>query len=174
MFEKELAISRWQLSQFERVVADLDDDVFFSPGLGHDKSPAWIVGHLALAADQGRQALQPEVETSLDSALFGAGTSGRLERSCGLGRDLLCATLRASYEQLHEAAADADFDVLGRPHECELFAATPIETVMDLTAYLLTSHFATHLAQLSICRRAIGRSTLVPDGARGDASTCAL
>ncbi|MCA9257582.1 MAG: DinB family protein [Planctomycetales bacterium] len=161
MFERELAINRLHMMQFETIVADVDDASFFQPGAGHGLSPMWIVGHLAATADYGCQMLRRTGEPTSLIRLFGPGTSGAVDRDCGLERNDVCAALLEGYRGLQQAAAGADDDILSQPQPLPFFKGTPIETTMDLVAYMLTSHCAFHLAQLSSCRRELGFPPLV-------------
>jgi hypothetical protein len=43
----------------------------------------------------------------------------------------------------------------------ELFKDSPVQTQGDILSHLMTTHFATHVGQLSVWRRAHGKPPLV-------------
>jgi len=56
--------------------------------------------------------------------------------------------------------ARATLEEMTLVHEVDLLKATPLKTRGDLVGHILTTHFATHLGQLSSLRRHFGRPPL--------------
>jgi hypothetical protein len=156
MFESAIAINEFQCLGFEKVAADISEQSFFEPGVGHGHSPAWIVGHLAIAAEGGlrnfgRSMIHPEWGST-----FGAGSSGQVAASESLSKTILESALLNNYRELRELAAQASPEAMAELHKVPFFRDSPIKTVGDVVTLLLTNHFGFHLSQLSSCRRAAG------------------
>jgi hypothetical protein len=49
---------------------------------------------------------------------------------------------------------------MAKPQSFPFFVNTPIKTVGDCVALLMTTHFSTHIGQLSLMRRQLGRPPL--------------
>lgn len=58
------------------------------------------------------------------------------------------------------ARTTKDESLLNRPHGSPSLTGTPIVSIADMIAMLLTNHFAFHLSQLSSCRRSAGHAPL--------------
>lgn len=160
MFENEIAVNEFQLSQFARVVADLDEGTLFQPGLGHGHPPVWILGHLAITGEMGLMLLGDKIQHRAWLPLFGPGSSDDVPQR----EELTLATLRQlipeTYRELRHLAAAADPAAMQQPHGIKLFENSPIQTVGHSVTLLLTNHFGFHLSQLSSCRRAAGHKAL--------------
>lgn len=157
MFEREIRLYRLMLGYLQTIAKDLDDSHWMLPISEGVNPPAWILGHLA---------------TTNDSALkiFGCATLCPKEWYAAFGRGKKPADMTISYpskseliekiEQGHalicEAARSANPTAMEKPHTIPMFAGSPIETVGDIVAHLLTTHFATHIGQLSLIRRQLG------------------
>lgn len=137
------------------------------PSEGH-KAPRWIVGHLAVGNWYACRFLGlADAHPIPDewAAAFSPGTPS--EPPYGLddgaafpGLDDLMAYLAATEQPIVDAAAALPAGSLGEPHGVELLDGTGIDTQADLVAHLMTSHYAFHLGQLSIWRRANGVTPL--------------
>ena len=160
MLKREVAINSFQLGLFAKTAADLSEESMFSPAAGHGHLPIWLLGHLAICAELGNQALGGTLEHPEWLPLFGSGSSGKVPSDGTLCKQDLVSANILGYEKLREVALNAPKDVLDKDHGVSLFADSPIANVGDFVGLLLTNHFGFHLAQLSSCRREAGHSYL--------------
>jgi hypothetical protein len=161
MLNREVAINQFQLGVFSKIVSDLTEESLFTPGNGHGHPPAWILGHLAISAEMGQKLMGGEIQHPEWIPVFGAGSSGKVEPGNGLSLALLKQSLMDGYAKVQQMALDPTVEpILGRKHGVALFANSPIRTVEDAVAILLTNHFGFHMAQLSSCRRDAGYAAL--------------
>ena len=72
----------------------------------------------------------------------------------------LMEKLEEGHAALCEAAKDAEPAAMDAPHSFGPFKGSPIETVGDLLGHLITTHFASHVGQLSLMRRQLGFAPL--------------
>ena len=160
MFDNEIVINDFQLRMLTRIAADIPESQLFQPGAGHGHPPAWILGHLAICGEIGQKFLGGKLVHPRWLVLFGPGSSDRIAEDVSLTHAILTQANTDAYAQFRELAAHADAQRLQAPHGVELLKGSGIDTVGQLITHLLTSHFATHLAQLSSCRRAGGHKAL--------------
>lgn len=160
MFDNEIAINKLQIGLFEKITAEIPDEDLFRPSPGHGHPPVWILGHLAITGQMGQSLLGGEMSLPDWVELFGPGSSDAINEDPALTASSLHVAVVDAYDLLQKMAAEAKPLELVRPHEFDLFRDTPIQTIGQLVALLLTNHFGFHLAQLSSCRRAAGRPAL--------------
>jgi hypothetical protein len=160
MFDSAIVINEFQCKGFEKIAADITEQSFFEPSAGHGHSPAWIIGHLAISAEAGMQYFGRAIAHPEWSPLFGVGSSGQVTPSEAICKEVLQSALLQNYHDLREFAAQASPEAMSQPHRIPFFHGTPIKTVGNCIMLLLTSHFASHLSQLSSCRRAAGFAPL--------------
>ena len=121
----------------------------------------WILAHLCIAIDYGLKQFDLPFVCSLRwHAAYGPtsapGTSAKIRPT----RDELLQTIDSGYTLLCDAMARATLEEMTLVHEVDLLKATPLKTRGDLVGHILTTHFATHLGQLSSLRRHFGRPPL--------------
>ncbi|QDV23870.1 DinB family protein [Aureliella helgolandensis] len=161
MLERESAINKFQLGVFSLVVKDIASENLYTAGSGHGHSPIWLLGHLAICAEIGQGMLGGAIEHDSWLPIFGAGSSGQVERDASFSKDGFVDATITGYEKLQALAMDpAAGSLLELDHGFAPFANTPISNVGDFVGLLLTNHFGFHLAQLSSCRRERGHSYL--------------
>ena len=160
MFHHLITINEFQLDLFSRVASDLPESRLFVPGPGHGHPPIWILGHLAITAELGHRLLGGTIAHVPWLKLFGPGSSDQIADDGSLSKSLLVDTVHSSYQQLRVLAAQAIPQKMEEPHGAEILKGTPIQTKGQLIAHLLSSHFGSHLSQLSSCRRAEGHKAL--------------
>lgn len=161
MFTHELAINEFQLEYFAKIVADLSDAILFRPAAGHGHTPAWVLGHLAICAELGQQMLGGSLSHPDWKERFGPGSADNIAQDETLSLALLTNAVAAGYRDLRELARTTnDESLLARPHGLPALTGTPIVSIADMIAMLLTNHFAFHLSQLSSCRRSAGYAFL--------------
>ena len=160
MFNSAIAINEFQIAGFEKIAADLPDDLLFVPAAGHGHPPVWIMGHLAISGQFGQQAFGGSLTRPEWSALFGPGTSDQIAKDDSLTKPVMLSAVIDASRTLRDLASKADPEAMTRRHHVPIFRGTSIRTVGDIVTLLLTNHFGFHLAQLSSCRRAIGLAPL--------------
>jgi hypothetical protein len=150
------------LNEFNRAYLIRLMDGFPDEQLDHQSdeglhSVRWILAHLAICADYGFSQLDmPFICPMTWHAAYGpasmAGTSDRVRPE----REELLSVIETGYSKLCDSLRTASVEQLSRRHEVELLRNTVLKTRAELTAHILTTHFATHLGQLSTLRRLQG------------------
>ena len=162
MFAREIALNEFLLAYFDKVVADIPAAGFLQRGAGGGHPPLWIVGHLAAVAEMatqlagGEEPLHPEWLQA-----FGPRSNDEIVNPEQYDRETLLAAVRQGYRRLQQMVEQMSPESIARPHPLPILKGTPIATVGDLLAHVLTSHFALHLGQLSAWRRAAGHAPLL-------------
>lgn len=159
MFEREIHLNKFLLGYYEQVVADIPADKLGERAPGHGHPPVWVLGHLAICTEFGCQFFGTPVHTPAWMNTFGPGSSDEVNAAEYSKQDFVRMTLEG-YPRLCEAILLGTPEQLDAPHGIRQLNGTPIVTVSELMAHLLTSHFAFHLAQLSGWRRAAGKGPL--------------
>jgi hypothetical protein len=162
--EASAAQCRYQLGIAARSLAGLDDSHLSlepKPGL---KTAGWLIGHLAVTGDFARRLLgRTDGICPKDwRDRFNPGTTPSLRREAYPAMDELRGALLRVYSDLPTAAAAAVDSALERENPYEP-ARDPFPRAGDFAAYLLTSHFAYHVGQLSAWRAAAGLPVLGPE-----------
>jgi len=144
----------------QKLVADVPDEQMCAepvPGQVMNHA-AFILGHLAWVHDNRAGTLtgqtvgvaaKPEWKE-----LFGMGAKPSTDRSRYPSKAELVKAFEESHARFGDAAAKATAETLAQPTPEPMRARFP--TVGHLVLGLMTSHFATHLGQLSAWRRALG------------------
>lgn len=162
MMESVLNLYAFNLGYCERLIAEFDSGTIYerpSPSL---HAPGWILGHLAIATDWAGRIVGLERTCPASwHRMFGPGTTGEIDAADAPTKEELLAVLRSGHERVAAVVARGlDPAQLAQAHNAKSLAGTPVRTVGDLLVHLLTTHEATHLGQLSMCRRAAGRPAL--------------
>ncbi len=161
MFTHEILLNRFNRGYLDRLLQNLpDDEMDFQPHPGLH-SPRWILAHLAIVADYGAKMLDLPIHCPKTwHAAYGpssqAGTHARLSPD----RAELLAAIDIGYSRLCDVLPTASGENFSQAHGVELLTGTPIVTRIDLVCHILTTHFATHLGQLSSICRLQGRPPL--------------
>lgn len=161
MFDREITLNRFLLGYFDKVVADIPDDRIAERAPGGLHPPVWVLGHLAIVGEMGLMLLGGELQHPEWIERFGPQSSDEVEDADPHSKAEFVEVVRTAYPKLCEMLLDTPQERLDAPHGLELLEGTPIETVGDLSAHLLTTHFSFHLAQLSAWRRAAGNGPLL-------------
>lgn len=160
MLSREVAINQYQLGMFDKISSDLLAETLFVRTAGHGHPPVWILGHLAICAELGQRHLGGALTHSSWVSLFATGSSDDVPFDDSLTLTGLTQAVTNGYRGLQELALSASEALLLKDHGVAALADTPITTVADAIATLLTNHFGFHLGQLSACRRAAGHQPL--------------
>lgn len=156
MFTHARTLYAAMLQYGKQLTADIPDDKFAfmpTPTMNH---PAWILGHLTMAADYGLNFLGGKpIAPEGYAPLFGIGIGPKPDRMLYPTKDEMLAAYIAGHEALHAAAANPDPKAMAGPNPVDFLKAT-MPTLGDFITHLLTTHEGIHLGQLSGWRRACG------------------
>ncbi len=156
MFETEVKINRFLMQYCRMLTVDIPDERFAEqpvPGVNH---PAWIIGHLAASTDSASALLGgPKVLSQTWGRLFGRGSKLSSCRAEYPTKDELLQAIEVGFRRACEMAGAASSECVARPNPNPLLKES-LPTAGDAFAFVLTSHFAAHLGQLSSWRRMIG------------------
>jgi len=151
---------RFLMNYAESLVLEIPDDRFAEQPAPNVNHPAWIIGHLAFTADLCVGLLEGESVATPDWVkLFKGGTSLTSVRADYPSKDELLERFRERNATAMELALNAPEELLSGPTKHPRFKSTMPEN-RDVATFLLSSHVAIHLGQLSMWRRLIGFSPL--------------
>ncbi len=157
MFEMEITLNEFNRAYLESLLASLTDDQLDeqpAPGL---HSARWILAHLAVVVDYGFKQLEmPFVCPRAWHAAYGPGTEPGTAAKVRPSREELMSVIKNGYSLLCDSLKNAAEGQLSAAHEVDLLKHTVLKTKGQLTAHILSSHFSTHLGQLSTLRRLMG------------------
>jgi len=142
------------LKQYERWLADLEDQHLAHEPTPGSKTAGWLLGHLVVTGDFARRlcGLTP-IAPKEWRPLFAPGTTPSRDSGTYPPMQELLGTFRAVYGDLMANAATASPERLAEPNPFEP-ARPAFPTGGDFAVYLLTGHLGYHLGQLSIWRTA--------------------
>jgi hypothetical protein len=119
------------------------------------------LAHLALANDYALRLMgDGRIAPAEWHKRFGRGMSPQNDPNPLPSKAELVEALEKGRQQIPIAAAKADPARLNEPHTVDIFKDSPVQTVGDVVAHLLTTHLASHVGQLSTWRRMQGRPPL--------------
>ncbi len=158
MFDAPSQVLRFMQGYGDDLVADIAPADFCRqpvPGINH---PAWIVGHLAFAADGHSRYAGGEPQLGDWQAKFGYGSPLTDRPADYPAKDELIQAWHDANDRLIAAVQAASADALAQPTQGPLGEALP--TVGEFLVFSMTGHTSLHLGQLSAWRRADGRDPL--------------
>jgi hypothetical protein len=140
----------------QRLMADLgEEELTAQPLEGVTMNhPAFVIGHLAWANDNGMALVGGTPVLSNLKELWGSGAVPSEERSLYPSKADLIRTLEVSHTRLAAAVKQASKGLLKAPAPEKMRSKFPTHGHILLS--LMTSHYAVHLGQLSAWRRAMG------------------
>lgn len=157
MFEIETKLYRFMSKYCHSLVADIDDAQLAEQPYPGANPPGWILGHLAICTDFAVQLLGGRIACPKEwHRMFSPGTTPPQDRAAYPSKAELVEAYERGHERVIEAVGGASEEALNAPHSVEILRGTPLETVRDVIAHLMTTHEATHLGQLSAWRRQLG------------------
>jgi hypothetical protein len=156
MQDSAIQVNVFLMQYLSRLVGDIADKRMAEQPVAGVNHPAWILGHLAWAADGtlaklGGQKILPAEWTTP----FEAGSKPTASGGDYPPKDDLLRAAEHSYRDLRQKFADAGPDVLSRP-TTNPRAKVTLPTLKEMVAFLLCGHLGVHLGQLSSWRRMIG------------------
>jgi hypothetical protein len=162
MFDREITLYAFALNYCRMLTADLDEAKLLAPPVPGVHSPAWILGHLAISTDYAASLLGlPRVCPASWFKAFGPGSAADSVPSPAPTKAELMSVIESGQARVAAAAKTADPAAMAKPHALNMeLLKRALPTNGDLLAHLLTTHPATHLGQLSLCRRLMGLPVL--------------
>jgi len=158
MFEHAINVSKFGIAYADMLLADIDADQFAHQPVSGMNHPAWVVGHLAFVADRVASMLGTEPQLADWKELFGGGSQLQ-DASAYPPKDELIAAWHAAQDRLHDAIASADPSAFEGDNPIDRMKAVA-PSMKDFVTFILTSHAAVHLGQVSSWRRASGKPAL--------------
>lgn len=153
MLDNAIRVNSFLMQHCQMLVGDIADERMTEQPHAGVNHPAWILGHLAWAADGalamlGAQKLLPEEWKTL----FASGSKPSASRATYPSKDELLRAIEEGYLQARQKAAAATPEQLSRPTTSPRLKQT-LPTFKEMVTFLLTGHMGVHLGQLSSWRR---------------------
>jgi hypothetical protein len=143
----------------KQILADIDDGSMCQQPMGLNH-PAWLLLHLATAADYASSLLGGSGVCPAEwNALADTKKPQTQTRSDYPSKDVLLSTFEAAYRHAADLYEKKSDEELGKPQNLGFFE-TELPTVGDMAGFLLVAHTNLHLGQLSAWRRATGKAPL--------------
>lgn len=153
---------RFNADMLGKMAPDLTEDLLDAPMVTSGNTPRWVLAHLAVGLDFALLAIGKPTQLPRPwLLLYGPGSSGDMPEPRPSREELLAAITRgveavdAALAEL-ETTTPAAAERFARPHAAKLLMGTPLTTIGDTVAHLITTHFAMHIGQLSLVRRQAG------------------
>ena len=162
MFDRELTLYNFGLNYLRLLAADLEDTHLNVAPFEGANPPVWILGHLAVCTDYaGRMlGLKPECPREWHKQFAPGSKPAELTAPLPTKADLMTA-IEQGCKRVAEAVPSANAELLDQPHAVEILKQTVLKTNGDVLAHLMTTHPMFHIAQLSACRRKMGKGPVV-------------
>src|SRR6516225_1629553 len=144
MLDTAIQVNLFLMQYCRMLLAEITDERMTEQPMAGTNHPAWILGHLAWAADGtleklgGQKALPAEWPD-----LFKAGSKPSPSRSLYPSKNDLLRVLEQTYQQLRQLAAGATLEQLSRP-TTNPRAKEALPTLKEMLAFLLTGHVGVH------------------------------
>ena len=143
----------------KQIMADIDDSSMCQQPMGLNH-PAWLLLHLATAADYASKLLGGNGVCPADwNAKADTKKPLTQTRSDYPSKDVLISTFEAAFQHAADLFEKKTADELSKPQQLGFFEKE-LPTVGDMAGFLLIAHTNLHLGQLSAWRRATGKSPL--------------
>ena len=158
MFEAEIKVLRFMQGYGDDLMADVQDSELCRQPVAGMNHPAWILGHLAVAADHHATyaGASPELGSWYERYDFGSELSG--SPADYPGKEELLQAWHAANDRYIAAVSTADPRDLAGPTQGPLARGLP--QVSDFLTFSMTAHTSLHLGQLSAWRRAMSKPRL--------------
>jgi hypothetical protein len=150
-----MRLSMFMLSQAKPILEGLGDEHRALEPMPGTKTAGWLVGHLAFTGDYARRLCGRQPLCDASWTRFGPGSRPSLEASNYPPMQQLVGAFGTVYTDLLTAAAEAPRHLLTAQNPYSA-ARSRFPTSRDFLIYLMTTHLAYHLGQLSTWRAAAG------------------
>ncbi|MEM6855360.1 MAG: DinB family protein [Planctomycetota bacterium] len=158
MYDREIKTLRFMQGYGDQLAADIAPQDFCRQPVEGMNHPAWIFGHLALAADAHAAYVGGTPQLGDWNERFGFGSELLIHPDEYPSKDELMTAWHDANERYIVAVAGASAEDLAKPTQGPLVESLP--TVGDFLTFSLTAHVSLHLGQLSAWRRASGMPRL--------------
>jgi hypothetical protein len=163
MFEHERSLNEFTVQYLEKLVTDLDETDMDRQLAVDVNPPRWILGHLAVSSDYVLRIFGHRFECPIDwHRSFARGTAAASRPTTIPPKSELMQQIHDGYAAVRQLTINADSTAMNQPHSVPFLRETPIATVGDVLAHLMTTHLATHTGQISFWRRINGRARVEP------------
>lgn len=144
----------------EQLVADIPDERLTEQPHGASNHPAWIIGHLAVSLQTmgGELGLTAWLPDNWPEQ-FGTGSQPISERGAYPSKQDLLENLEEGRRRLAVALASFNKERLSIPLPDERYRIL-FPTLGHAVTHILGAHFATHVGQVTVWRRAMGLQPL--------------
>lgn len=157
MFEQESAIYASNLGLIKAMGAAIDQAHLARPVCEGGVTAGWVLGHLAVGSDFALTLLGGPSRLPDDwRKRFGTGSKPSTSLADYPTPQELLGAVESAHAALLAAIKAADPAVFSRPHGLPWFKDSPLRTIGDVVANLMTMHEGFHLGQLSVWRRQAG------------------
>lgn len=161
MFEHEITIHEFLLGYLKMLLRDIDEEQLDTQPFGGANTPRWILAHLAICTDYASKALGGERACPREwHAAYGPTSQPNAPDAPRPAKSELLDAIAKGHARVGELARKADPEKMKTLHTLEILKGTPIKTVGEFIAHLMTSHLAGHIGQLSYWRRSLGKEPL--------------
>lgn len=162
MLEQAVTVYQFMLGMAKTLATDIDDNHMLTPPFAGANCPTWILGHLAVVSDYAGKLLGLELRCPREwHQAFGPGSKpGSVPQSVP-SKQVLLEALETGHQRVIEALEKVTSEQLAQPQPFEMLKPLPLKTVGDVLVHMMTSHEGFHLAQLSACRRKLGKPPLL-------------
>ncbi|MEO1236586.1 MAG: DinB family protein [Planctomycetota bacterium] len=157
-YDREIRTLRFMQGYGDDLLADIAPEDFCRQPVAKMNHPAWIIGHLAVAADHHAAEAGGTPQLVGWDRRFDFGTEPSADPADYPGKAELIDAWHAANDRYIAAVSTAAPQALAEPTRGPLAEALP--TVGDFLTFSLTAHTSLHLGQLSAWRRAAGMPRL--------------
>jgi hypothetical protein len=156
MLDNAIQVNLFLMQYCQMLVGDVADEWLAEQPQAGVNHPAWILGHLAWAADGALAMLgAPKLLPDEWKTLFGSGSTPVPSRATYPSKEELMQAVEEGYRQARQQAASAGPEQLSRP-TTHRRAKETLPTFHEMVTFVLTGHLGVHLGQLSSWRRLRG------------------
>lgn len=143
----------------KQILSDVDDASMCEQPLGLNH-PAWLLMHLATAADYAASLLGGKgVCPASWNEISDTKKPLSKNRADYPSKDELIKTFEAAFQNASQLYQNSSEEDLSKPQKLGFFE-TELPSVGDMATFLILSHTNLHLGQLSAWRRAAGKAPL--------------
>jgi len=143
----------------KQILADVDDSSMCQQPMGLNH-PAWLLLHLATAADYAASLLGGQGVCPADwNAKADTKKPLTQNRENYPSKDELISTFEAAFRNAATLYEKSSVEELNEPQKLGFFE-TELPTVGDMATFLIVAHTNLHLGQVSAWRRAMGKAPL--------------
>jgi len=158
MLKTPIKLSRYLGHEFKQLTADFTDLMLPTTIAPKANTPIWILGRLAVSMDLGLTLLGENAQCPTSwHEMFGLGSSPQTITPPIPTTSDLIKLFELGHNRLLDAADRATEEELGAKHKIPLDVfQNYMPTVGDAISYIMTTHLAAYLGELTMIRLVIG------------------